>query len=80
VARIVTSPAAAVVIAAQSGATFRIAPRLQKNVAVFELLDAAGDITQVRVSPDDMRRIAAALMKIAAVLETTNASDETTQP
>lgn len=67
-------------IAAQSGATFRLAPRLQRNQAVLEVLDAAGEITQVRVSPGDMRRIAAALMKIASVLETSNASDETTQP
>ena len=63
-----------------TGATFRLAPRIQRNQAVFELLDPAGQITQVRLSPDDMRRVAAALMKVAAVLETSNASEETTQP
>ena len=59
---------------------FRIAARLQRNKAVVEVLDASGNITQVQLSPDDMRRLAAGLMKVAAVLETTNASDETTQP
>lgn len=68
------------VIGCQRGATFRLAPRVQRNQAVVEVLDTAGAITQVRLSPDDMRRVAAAMMKVAAALETSNASEETTQP
>jgi len=69
-----------VVIASATGATLRIAPRVHRRQAVLEVMDAAGEITQVRVSPDDLRRIAAAFMKVASALETANASDETTQP
>lgn len=70
----------AVVISGANGVTFRVAPRLARNRAVLEVLDEAGDITQVRVSPDDMRRLAAALMKIAAVVEASTPSEETTRP
>ncbi len=69
-----------VVIASATGATFRLAPRVHRRHAVLEVMDAAGEITQVRVSPDDLRRLAAALMKTAAAIETANASEETTQP
>ncbi|MBL8953550.1 MAG: hypothetical protein JNK82_22430 [Myxococcaceae bacterium] len=69
-----------VVISSATGATLRIAPRLARRQAVVEVMDTAGEITQVRVSPDDLRRIAAAFMKVAAALETANASEETTRP
>lgn len=58
----------------------RIAPRLSRNQAVLEVLDCAGEITQLRLSPDDMRRLAAALMKVAAALESSHQSEEATQP
>lgn len=78
-ARIVTSPTAVVVVST-TGATFRLAPRVLRNQAVLEVMDGAGEITHVRISPDDMRRLAAALLKVAAALEASNASEETTQP
>jgi hypothetical protein len=67
-------------IASATGATFRLAPRLTRHQGVLEVMDAAGEITQVRISPADMRRLAAALMKVAGALESANASDDTTQP
>lgn len=79
-ARIVSSPLAAVVVGSGTGATFRIAPRINRQQAVLEVLDSAGNITQVRLGPDDMRRLAAALMKVSVAVENTDASDETTQP
>ena len=78
-ARNVTTPSA-LVISSGSGATFRIAPRHHQNKAVLEVLDVAGEITQVRLSPDDMRRLAAGLLKVAALLESTHASADDTQP
>jgi hypothetical protein len=79
VARIV-STTQALVIGSSTGATFRIAPRLNRHQAVLEVMDAAGAITQVRLSPEDMRRLAAALMKLSVAVEAADASDETTQP
>ena len=73
-----TSPTA-VVVPTGSRATLRIAPRVLRNQAVLEVLDEAGALTQVRLSPVDLRRIAAAMMKVAGLLETASASDETTQ-
>jgi hypothetical protein len=57
-----------------------VAPRLARNQAVVEQLDAAGGITQIRLTPDELRRYAAALMKVAAALENCHQDEESTQP
>ena len=46
----------------------------------MEQLDAAGGITQIRLTPDELRRYAAALMKVAAALEHCHQDEESTQP
>jgi hypothetical protein len=51
-----------------------------RNQAVVEQLDAAGGITHMRMTPDELRRFAAALMKVAAALESSRQEEETTQP
>ena len=58
----------------------RIAPRVTRNQAVVEQLDSVGGITQIRMTPDELRRYAAALMKVAAALENCHADEESTQP
>jgi hypothetical protein len=68
-----------VVITSAGGAILRVAPRLARNRAVVEVLDPAGGITQVRVGPEDLRRFAAGLMKVAAALEAANESDGETR-
>ena len=60
--------------------TVRLAPRERRNQAVLELLDNAGGITQIRMSPDELRTLAAQLMKVAGHLQALNLSEEVTQP
>jgi hypothetical protein len=70
-----------VVLRSKTGTgTVRVAPRLTRNQAVVEQLDAAGGITQIRLTPDELRRYAAALMKVAAALEHCHQDEESTQP
>ena len=57
----------------------RLAPRERHNLAVLELLDSAGGITQIRMSPDELRVLAAQLMKVAGHLEAMNHAEEVTQ-
>jgi hypothetical protein len=45
-----------------------------------EQLDSVGGITQIRMTPDDLRRYAAALMKVAAALENCHQDEDSTQP
>ena len=62
-----------------SGAV-RVAPRDKKNQAVLELLDSSGGITQIRLSSDELRVLAAQLMKVASHLQAMSLSEEVTQP
>ena len=62
-----------------SGAV-RVAPREKRNQAVLEVLDSSGGITQIRLSSDELRTLAAQLMKVAAHLQALNQSEEVTQP
>lgn len=62
-----------------SGAV-RVAPRGKRNQAVIELLDSSGGITQIRLSTDELRVLAAQLMKVASHLQAMNLSEEVTQP
>ncbi|MBI3183490.1 MAG: hypothetical protein HYZ28_15235 [Myxococcales bacterium] len=61
-----------------SGAV-RVCPRHRRNLAVLEVLDLVGGITHIRLSPDELRVLAAAFMKVAAALQATAASEEITQ-
>jgi hypothetical protein len=70
-----------IVIQSRTGSgAVRLAPREAKNQAVLELLDNAGGITQIRMSPDELRRLAAQMNKVAGHLEAVNNSEEVTQP
>lgn len=60
--------------------TVRLAPRERRNQAVLELLDCAGGITQIRMSPDELRYLAMQMMKVAGHLQAMNLSEEVTQP
>ena len=57
-----------------------MAPRDKRNQAVLEVLDSSGGITQIRLSSDELRVLAAQLMKVAAHLQALNLEDEVTQP
>ena len=73
--------APAVVIQSRTGSgAVRLAARERRNQAVLELLDSAGGITQVRLSPDELRFLAAQMMKVAGHLQALNLSEEVTQP
>ncbi|MBS1148970.1 MAG: hypothetical protein H6Q89_668 [Myxococcaceae bacterium] len=61
-----------------SGAV-RVAPRDKRNQAVLEVLDVSGGITQIRLSPDELRTLAAQLVKVASHLQALNQSEEVTQ-
>ena len=58
----------------------RVAARSQRNQAALEVLDAGGGITQIRLSADELRLLAAQLMKVAAALQAAPAAEEVTQP
>ena len=60
--------------------TVRLAPRESRNQAVLELLDSAGGITQIRMSPDELRLLAAQMNKVAGHLQALHLSEEVTQP
>jgi hypothetical protein len=47
---------------------------------VLELLDSSGGITQIRLSSDELRVLAAQLNKVAAHLQALYLSEEVTQP
>ena len=66
------------VVSSTGTGTVRVAPRIGRNQAVIEQLDAAGGITQIRMTPDELRRYAVVLMRIAALLEEELQSDEAT--
>jgi len=69
-----------IVIQSRTGSgAVRVAPREKRNEAVVELLDASGGITQIRLSGDELRLLAAQLMKVAAHLQAMNLADEVTQ-
>ena len=42
----------------------RVAARAQRNQAALEVLDAVGGITQIRLSADELRVLAAQFMKV----------------
>jgi hypothetical protein len=59
----------------------RVAPRVHKNQAAVEVLDPAGGIIQIRMTPNELRLLAATLMKVAVHLEAHSAAEEEiTQP
>ena len=58
----------------------RVAPRVSRNQAALELLDSAGEIIQIRLSADELRVLAATLLKVAAHLQANNLAEEATQP
>jgi hypothetical protein len=80
VARLAHTPTAVVLKSTTGTGTVRIAPRLQRNQAVVEQIDSAGGITQIRMTTIELRRYAAALMKIAAAIENTHTDEDSTQP
>lgn len=68
-------------IASRNGSGMvRLAPREARNQAVLEVLDAAGGITQIRLSPDELRVLAAQMNKVAGHLQALFNSEEVTQP
>ena len=70
-----------VVIHSRTGSgTVRLAPRERRNQAVLELLDSAGGITQIRLSADELKFLAAQMNKVASHLQALNLSEEVTQP
>ena len=72
---------AGIVLQSRTGSgTVRVAPRDKRNQAVIELLDASGGITQIRLTADELRVLAARMMKVASHLQALNLSDEVTQP
>ena len=69
-----------IVIQSRTGSgAVRCAPREKKNQAVLEVLDSSGGITQIRLSPDELRVLAQQLMKVAAHLQAVNIEEEVTQ-
>jgi hypothetical protein len=58
----------------------RLAARERHNQAALEVLDAAGGIIQIHLAGDELRLLAAQLMKIAAQLQASNLSEEVTRP
>ena len=57
----------------------RLAPRLKRGQAALEVLDPTGGIIQIRLTPDELRLLAAALMKVAVHLESNSGQEEVTQ-
>jgi hypothetical protein len=57
----------------------RVTPRRRQRRAVLELLDASGGITQVRLSPEELRVLASALIKVAVALNAESIGEEITQ-
>ena len=47
---------------------------------MLEVLDVSGGITQIRLTPDELRALAAQLNKVAGHLQALNLEDEVTQP
>jgi hypothetical protein len=58
----------------------RVAPRMKRNQAALEVVDASGGITQLRLTAEELRVLAANLMKVVALLNAANHSEEITQP
>ena len=69
-----------VIQSATGSGALRVAPRESRNQAVLEVLDAAGSITQIRLTSEELRVLSAQLMKVAAHLQALNLSEEVTQP
>ena len=59
--------------------TVRLAPRESRNQAVLELLDNVGGITQIRMSPQELRMLAAQMNKVASHLQALILDEEVTQ-
>jgi hypothetical protein len=57
----------------------RVVPRVRQNRAVMEVLDVAGGITQIRLTPAELRTLAGALIKVAAALSAMNEAEDVTQ-
>jgi len=58
----------------------RVAPRAKKAQAAVEVLDPSGSIIQIRMTPSELRLLAATLMKVAVHLEANQSEEEITQP
>lgn len=70
-----------IVIQSRTGSgAIRVAPRESKAQAAVEVLDASGGITQIKLTAEELRVLAAQLMKVAVHLEALSLSDEVTQP
>jgi hypothetical protein len=57
----------------------RIVPRVRQNRAVLEVLDVAGGITQIRMTPDELRTLAGAFLKVATALNALSEPEEVTK-
>ena len=57
----------------------RIAARQGKSQIAFEVLDAAGDITQLRLTTDEVKVLADHLLKLVSALKRRTRTDEVTQ-
>jgi len=58
----------------------RVAPRVKRNQAAVEVLDPSGGIIQIRMTANELRVLAATLMKVAVHLEANAHEEEITQP
>ncbi len=79
VARNVTVQEAVRVVSSTGTGMVRVAARVSRSQAVIEQLDAVGGITQIRMTPDELRRYAVVLMRVAAVLEEERHTEEATE-